>query len=236
MTTWGQLLAVAIGALTIGALTIGVSVSCGEARPRAPTSPAGSSAEPAPAPENPPTAAPVPAPAPAPSVVVAVADIDGDDGGAIKHQLLARLRRALPSLPQPALAPTDSASVSEAAPRGDERRWVIDDVPELVRLSDNDPDASLLEMIQRGHSQARRLLDAYRADVLIWGQAPAAAPVQLYVTTAESSQVPCAIPSARATHPPPPGAAPCLLDTGASWLLCMTPWAEVIALGCAGAE
>ena len=182
---------------------------------------------------NPPTSAP--APAPAPSVIVAVADIDGDEGGAIKHELLARLRRALPSRPQPALAPTGRPAPG-AAPRAEQRQWVIDDLPELVRLSENGPDAGLLEMIQRGHSQARQLLDAYRADVLIWGQARAAAPVQLYVTTAESSQVPCAIPSARATRPSPPGAAPCLLDTGASWLLCMTPWAEVVALGCAGAE
>lgn len=217
-------------ALSAGALAVALLACHGhDAAPRAPTPPA-AAAPPAPAPGTAAHAPASPAPAPPARLVVAVAELAGDPGQrVVKERVLAHLRALAPGVatgPAPGLLPdvrSDLAIEVLDVPHG------VLAPGDAAAASDDSPFA----ILQHGHDRARALLTELRASALIWGTA-GAAPV-LYVTTAESadsSQGPCADPAANAGGP---RHALCALDTGATWLLCATTWAELVPVGCAPA-
>jgi hypothetical protein len=155
--------------------------------------------------------------------VVAVADLAGDVERAVKERVLAHLR---------ALAPGVAAGPTPGVP-SDLAIEVLDVPHHVLTPGDGAGDDSPFAVLQRGHERARALVAEVRASALIWGTA-GAAPV-LYVTTAESIRDgSCAAPVASGDAGGPRQAL-CALDTGATWLLCATAWAELVPVGCAPA-
>lgn len=198
------------------------------AEPRVPAQPA-AAAPAAPAPARSVAAGPAaPAPAP-PRLVVAVADLSGDGGPRpVKERVLAHLRAFVPG----------AVAGSTPGMRPDLALEILDVPHDVLALAGDGAaasDDSPFALLQHGHTRARDLLDEIRASALIWGTA-GARPV-LYVTTAESAssmEGPCADPAA-AVDAGSPRHALCALETGATWLLCATAWAEIVPVGCAPA-
>ena len=219
-------------ALLLACLSLAALAACHgrAAEPRAPAQPA--AATPAARVPAQPVAAAPPAPAPAtPRLIVAVADLSGDRGPRpVKERVLAHLRAFVPG-----------AVIGSTPGMRPDLALEILDVPHdvLALAGDGDgtaaSDDSPFALLQHGHARARDLLDEIRASALIWGTA-GARPV-LYVTTAESAgsmEGPCADPAA-AVDAGSPRHALCALETGATWLLCATVWAEIVPVGCAPA-